>query len=309
MAVLACSAKYDLFWGFSETDLPCRCCAATEAMEYGRWNCHDGQSWIVADWRSGCAASGDLWHPCMEEPNGPLPPLHMPLSWADLVDAYEAAETPEARAARLAAEEAASEDRRLTGEAAAMEAYAQLKKLTATVGKGKERHIKKVPFPCKWLYCDDSAPRSQWRKTEQGQWCAPRRNHLTGSECWAWEYTDPKRFKAEKARLMAKGAKEAEAEKAAKVFAHVIKHTCDHLHPGEPGWLPQWDTNQRYRPDRIAEGLAALRGVSATEVARWSSAAVTKAPAAMAAGGAAADAKAPRPPAWAKAKDSGNTAW
>lgn len=313
MAVLACSAKYDLFWGFSETDLPCRCCAATEAMDYGRWNCRDGQSWIVAEWRSsgGAGAGGSLWHECMEEPNGPLPALNMPLSWADLVDAFEAAETPAARAARLAAEEAASEDRRLTGEAAAMEAYAQLKKLTASVGKGAARHIKKVPFPCKWMFCDDSAPRSQWRKNEQGQWCAPRRNHLTGSECWAWEYTDPKRFKAEKARLMAKGVAEKAAEAQAKVFAHVVKHTCDHLHPGEPGWLPQWDTNARYRPDRIAEGLAALRGVSAVDAARWT--VTAKAPAAMdpvaMAGGGALDANAPRPPAWATKGDSGRSAW
>jgi hypothetical protein len=151
-----------------------------------------------------------------------------------------------------------------------MEAYAQLKKLTASVGKGAARHIKKVPFPCKWLYCDDKAPRTQWRKNELGKWCAPRRNHLTGAECWAYEYTDPKRFKAEKERLLARNFTEAAAEAKAKAFAHTVKHTCDHLHPGEPGWMPQWDTNARFRPDRIGEGLAAMRGVTAADSARWS---------------------------------------
>ena len=302
---LVSSAKYDLFWGFNDSAFPCTCCAATDAIEDGRWFCRDGRAWFVAEERG----AGGLWHECMGEANGPLPALHMPLSWADLVDAVEAAESPAARAARIAAEEAAAEERRLAGEAAAMAAYADLKKVTCSVGKGAARHIKKVPFPCKWLFCDDSAPRSQWRKNETGQWCAPRRNHVTGSECWAWEYTDPKRFKAEKARLIAKGVAEAAAEAQAKVFAHVVKHTCDHLHPGEAGWLPQWETNARYRPDRIAEGLAAMRGVSAADAVRWAlttaAAQTPKAPG----GGASADAKAPRPVAWAVKKDSGNTGW
>jgi hypothetical protein len=244
---------------FGEEAQQCACCSPL-----GEWVCAAER--VVA----------------MELPAGPLPIIDLPPCWADLLDALEAAESSTAKANRLAAEEAAAEERRLSGEAAAMAAYADLKKVTCSVGKGAARHIKKVAFPCKWLYCDDAAPRSQWRKNETGQWCAPRRNHLTGGECWAHEYTDPKRFKAEKARLIAKGMAEAAAEAQAKVFAHVVKHNCDHLHPGEAGWLPQWNTNARFRPDRVGEGLAAMRGVSAVEAARWASSAAARSVAAPA---------------------------
>ena len=47
---------------------------------------------------------------------------------------------------------------------------------------------------------------------------------FAGDECWAHEYTDPK------------------------TKAHVIKHTCDRLHPGEAGWCNEWLTNPRFKP-------------------------------------------------------------
>jgi hypothetical protein len=47
---------------------------------------------------------------------------------------------------------------------------------------------------------------------------------FAGDECWAHEYTDPK------------------------TGAHVIKHTCDRLHPGEAGWCNEWLANPRFKP-------------------------------------------------------------
>lgn len=245
MACLASPAKYDIFWGFNETTFPCRCCSPLMAIDEGRWQCEGGQSWFVTE-------SGRF------TPEKPFA-LDMPFSWADLVDEEETlrleSETAQARAARLAAEEAGDAERRLGVEASLMASYADLKKVTCSVGKGQARHIKKVPFPCKWLYCDEKAPKSQWRKNEVGKLCAPRLNHLTGAECWAHEYTDPKRYAA-----ALKGGK---TEEEARAFAHTVKHTCDHIHPGEAGWLPQWENDARYRPDRVAEGLASMRGVVA----------------------------------------------
>jgi hypothetical protein len=50
------------------------------------------------------------------------------------------------------------------------------------------------------------------------------RMSLTGSECWAHEYHDP-RTKALK-----------------------TPHTCKRLHPNEDGWRDEWDTNRTFRP-------------------------------------------------------------
>jgi hypothetical protein len=69
--------------------------------------------------------------------------------------------------------------------------------------------IQKIAEPCKWLYCP------------------PKSNGLFGnkvcSECWAHEYRNPKTGKYE------------------------MPHKCDRLHPGEPGWLPEWSTLSRPR--------------------------------------------------------------
>lgn len=147
-----------------------------------------------------------------------------------------AAETEGQRQAREAAAAALERERAAAAEGAKMFAYAEAQKHRNTVGKGKEKHVHKTTGPCKWLYCDEKAPKSQWRKNEKGEWCAPVVKQLTGSACWAWEYTHPK----------------------TKQF--MAPHSCKHLHPGEPGWLKEWNTDRTYKAP-----LAAPAGVEA----RW----------------------------------------
>lgn len=194
----------------------------------------------LADWV--CLADREWEAAAVERLNG-LVWLNERANWADLVDieeaAFLAAESAAARAKRLAAEEALRQERLATCESSVMASYADFQKSrnTVVVGKGRERetHLRKVGGPCKWLYCDEAAKKGG---------VAPLRNKLTGAQCWAWEYLDPKTRTWKR------------------------PHTCAHLHPGEEGWLPQWNTDRTFRPDRIAEGLAALRGVPAAPLAR-----------------------------------------
>jgi hypothetical protein len=147
--------------------------------------------------------------------------------------AVEAALTPAQLAAR-AAEEAAKKARwAVEAEAARMATYAQDCKYRNTVRQGRQYLLKKVALPCKNLYYDEKAPRNTWKKDENGKLRAPLRAALTGSECWAWEYKDP-----------ATGAR-------------VVKHTCSHMHPGEDGWLPQWNRDRAFRLSAADVGLAA----------------------------------------------------
>jgi len=153
------------------------------------------------------------------------------ICWGDiiLVEQIEtlAAESDEDRKMRLAAEAAAEEKRRLASKATEMERYARLKAQTNTqmvkTDRGKIAVIRKIQEPCKWLYLDEKAPKHEWRTTRTGKREPPYRLHLTGAECWAFEYHDPKTGKLQ------------------------IKHTCDHLHPGEEGWCAEWKSDSRWR--------------------------------------------------------------
>ena len=124
----------------------------------------------------------------------------------------------QAEAARAEVEE------RLTLDASRMWSYAQEQKMLNSRGKGRDRHIGKVDEPCKWLYCNEKAPKHLWTKNSRGQLCAPLLQGLSGAECWAHEYHDPKSKKLEK------------------------PHTCKRLHPNEDGWRDEWDGNRLFRP-------------------------------------------------------------
>ncbi len=234
---LASPAEHNIFWEWNDDSFPCICCSPTDAMDGAHWLCVSGREWIVVDdvlraegrrMVAEAAAKGLFT----------LSPYEL---WADLVDeefaARAAAETPAAKAARLAREAAEVRDRELTCEASKMASYGQHMKIVNTVGRGAAAHIHKSTGPCKWLYCNEKAPRAQWRKNEKGEWCAPQVKFVTGAQCWAWEYQDPKTKQFKK------------------------PHSCKYLHPGEPGWLEQWNTNRDYRPDRVADALGAMRGV------------------------------------------------
>ena len=112
----------------------------------------------------------------------------------------------------------------LDAKAAQMFVYARHQGFLNARGKGNHRHIDKVDEPCKFLYCDERSDKATWKKDERGKLCAPIRRILTGSECWAHEYHDPR----SKALL--------------------TPHTCKRLHPNEPGWRSEWNTDRTFRP-------------------------------------------------------------
>lgn len=251
-------------WVFSPQpeEWPCKCCDAPRAMDHedGYWVCSVQEyTWRVLDGPfnphkphaleqccGGCAQ-----HPLINDEMIQL--LHSEVTgllWGDLLLAEEdealKAETPEQRAKRLLAEEAQEAHRYLAIRAADMERYARLKAQVNTImvkdDRGKKTAtIRKVAEPCKWLYLDESAPKSEWRRTKAGKQEPPYRPYLTGAICWAWEYKDPKTKQL------------------------IVKHTCDHLHPGEEGWCKEWDTDGRWRPAAAAtRDFSGLRDFSSS---------------------------------------------
>lgn len=222
---------------------PCSCCDAPRAMDHmdGYWHCdQQNRTWLVITAQSlnpfhsieECVGNCEL-HSLMDDTVFSM--LHAEafgISWGDLIIADElamrSAETPEELAARMASEAANELARTLAIKAAEMERYARLKAQTNTevikTDRGKFTRIRKIQEPCKWLYLDEKAPKHEWRRTRTGKMEPPYRPHLSGAECWAFEYHDPKTGKLQ------------------------IKHTCDHLHPGEEGWHEEWNTDGRWRP-------------------------------------------------------------
>jgi hypothetical protein len=100
----------------------------------------------------------------------------------------------------------------------------------ASCNKKGAVEIKKIQQPCKKLYSCEGGGAA-------GGVARPTTKCIS-SECWAHEYTD------------------------AKTGKKIVKHVCQWLHPGEAGWLPQWNTDRTYRPDLVAEGLGKMRGVA-----------------------------------------------
>ena len=175
------------------------------------------------------------------------------LDWGDIIMHEEFAaiqhETAEQRVAREAKEAANKAAAALTQRATEMARYARLKAQVNTVmvkdDRGKKvATIRKVQEPCKWLYLDEKAPSHEWRTNRRtGKQEPPYRPYLTGAQCWAWEYIDPK------------------------TKQRVVKHTCDHLHPGEEDWCAEWAKDRNYCPAATAapptrdfSGLAAGSG-------------------------------------------------
>jgi hypothetical protein len=213
----ASSARYDFRWVFSDDaeDFPCQCCSPLNAMSEGQWFCNNRDcAWIIVE--------------------------ELDPSWADSVDADEACMTTAERVIRSQREAVEESERALAVEANRMFRYAEDQKLLNSRGKGKQRHIDKVDAPCKFLYCDEKAPKSQWTTNAKGERCAPLRKALTGSECWAHEYKHPK------------------------TGAVLKPHTCKRLHPNEDGWRDQWDKDRNYRQDEAADRFASLRAMAHT---------------------------------------------
>lgn len=209
--------QYDLVWAFQELQFPCNCCSATLATEEGVWTCQTThREWAIL------GADEQNWGAVNE---------------AEFA-AMRAAETSLQRIVREAAEAKAEHDRELDGEASKMSSYAQHVGVLSTRKVQGQFIQRKVQKACKWLYLNEAAPRSQWRKNEKGEWCAPMVRKLTGSQCWAWEYVHPK------------------------TKQKMAPHKCDHLHPGEAGWRVEWNTDRAYNPQDPFTQLGAARGVA-----------------------------------------------
>ena len=137
-------------------------------------------------------------------------------------------------------------DEELNHEANRMFRYAESSKQLNSRGKGRDRHIDKMDEPCRWLYCDESVPKSKWKMNAKGEYCAPVVNHLTGAHCWAHEYQDPK------TKLWHK------------------PHACKRLHPNEDGWRDEWDTDRIFRPKTfVTARLIAAPKKQAVDNSAW----------------------------------------
>lgn len=217
----ASSAAYSIYWVFNDepNDMPCQCCSPLSAMTGDLWVCESqGRIWAVVD---------------------------MPvMTWGDQNEQAfaedEARMTEPEKAKRLRTEMAQAAERGLSLEASRMFNYAESQKLLNMRGKGKERHIGKVDEPCKFLYCDEKAPKGMWTTNAKGERCAPVLKALTGSECWAHAYHHPK----------------------TKVL--MTPHTCKRLHPGEAGWRDEWNLNRTFRVEApsVADSFFAARAAA-----------------------------------------------
>lgn len=107
--------------------------------------------------------------------------------WGDVLYAPKTAD-------EIVAEEEYMRDYEKVRESVKMRTYAQMQ---GSLRKGK------IMRPCKWMYMNDDG--KSYSK------------HLTGAQCWAWEYTDPKTGKTE------------------------CPHTCKYLHSNEFGWRDEWN--------------------------------------------------------------------
>jgi len=233
-------------WVFSEDSStnPSRCCDAPRAMDHidGYWHCdQQNRTWVVLD-ACFCAdvhhtidqcLGNCSQHTLMDDTLFSM--FHaeaFDISWGDLIvadeEATRARETASERAARLDAEAAALASRQLTVKSTEMERYARIKAQTNTeiikTDRGKVARIRKIQEPCKWLYLDEKAPKHEWRMTRSGKREPPYRPYLSGAECWAYEYHDPKTGKLQ------------------------VKHTCEEWNTNVEGWCEEWNTNGRWRP-------------------------------------------------------------
>ena len=224
----------ETWWAFNEAAAPCTCCSF-ESMEDGYWNCRNGRRWMLVDEPIKPNKPHDYricpgnckFHPLVQEHIMTLLRSEfLGQMWGDIIYDEEAAaaaalseEERQARALREANARAAEAAlAALEEEARRMAAYAHDKGIQSRC----KNAVTKIQAPCIWLYCDEKAPKI---KNAKGESCAPKRNFLTGSQCWAWEYLDPKTKQYKK------------------------PHACDRLHPGEVGWLNEWNTNRDFRPN------------------------------------------------------------
>ena len=150
------------------------------------------------------------------------------IGWGDIIYdemvEEEKNESAEAKQKRLNAAAAADLQASLGIQSFEMKSHAEKVAILVRKGLKKNDEIKKICKPCKWLYCNEAAPKALWYKGADGKLCAPKVSYVTGAACWAHEYVDPK-TKVKKA-----------------------PHKCPYLHPGEEGWCDEWLKNSLFSP-------------------------------------------------------------
>ena len=164
------------------------------------------------------------------------------LSWGGInereFERIESLRSPEECLAHAVALAAIDEGHNLDYEIGRMFSYAQTCAARNAVrvegAKGaRKTTIKKIDQPCKWLYCDEAAPK---KPNAKGVMTAPIRESITGAQCWGHEFINPRTSQWER------------------------PHKCSHQHPGEPGWRPEWASNRRFQvAEALAEAWNALR--------------------------------------------------
>lgn len=207
---------------------PCRCCSCGDAVDATSWTCSvSGRRWLILDAPPDLTAEHSADVCCGDCAQHPLltPDLARVyramaagVSWGDLMleeeAAADAALSPEELVAKRAyeAECRARDDARRKVEMAAAECRLKAERVAVRTGAacGKKAVVRKVAQPCKFLFNCQGSPAKPTSKT-------------VTTECWSHEYTDPSTGR------------------------RVVKHACDRLHPGEEGWLPQWNGNPSYR--------------------------------------------------------------
>jgi hypothetical protein len=215
-------------WAFSEDILPCRCFSPGHAMEDDLWQCKQGPKWLVVDeyptleaHHEMAVCDGACSNTLHTTSNLQLAYAEFnSMSWGELDQLWEEEKLSQLSSrdrATLKAQKAAQQAQ----DAAAEELEALSRKLAS---KARDHEIKagykcnkgkKEMTPCKYLYsCEGDRKTGGARATTL----------CISSECWSHAYTDPATGK------------------------RVEKHACWFLHPEEPGWCKEWETDRRFKP-------------------------------------------------------------
>jgi hypothetical protein len=204
-------------WWWTPKDTPCDhyICANSNRCEFNgrRWNVSSTEMSQPHDILN---CNGHCGHPFHTKEAIQLAQAHSRgVGWGDVVyvwDQEEAAlETPEQRRAKELAEAKRIGQEKIEAEANRMAAY--MADVRLKMGCKENRDKPKIQKPCKNLYY---TPGVEGRM--QPNVC---------SECWAHEYHCPKTGNL----IIAEKGKE-----------------CAYLHPGQPGWLKEWNTNRHHMP-------------------------------------------------------------
>lgn len=225
-------------WAFSEEELPCRCCSPGFAMEDDLWQCKQGPAWQVVDEIPDLAqphdfsvCDGSCGNPTHNKSNLQLAYAEFNgVGWGDLDQMWmdeELATLSDAERTRRDAEaEAKRQEEERQSELEHQSRIITNKVRDHAIWAGcKDHKGKTMAIPCKFLYdCQKDGKTGCSRPTSLSVVSG------TKGECWSYCYTCP------------------ETGKTIRPTLPDGSPVCRALHPGQPGWLKEWDTNRNFRP-------------------------------------------------------------